>query len=257
MSAAPETRDTILGGRVVLLQPKDGYRAGVDPVFLAASVGARPGQSVLDLGCGAGAASLCLGRRVAGLRLTGLERQPVYAELARRNAIENGLAFEVVEGDLSDMPTHLRQRSFDHVIANPPYFRRDRSLRARDAAREGAMGEETPLSDWVAAAARRCAPRGTVTFINRVDRLPEMLAAFESCLGSLELFPLIPREGRESQLFLLRGRKEGRAAFRLHRGLVVHAGSTHEGDRVDYTPAASAILSDGAAMPFCGPVIES
>lgn len=248
MTDAGLTRDHILGGRVVLWQPKMGYRAGVDPVFLAASVAAQAGQSVLDLGCGAGAAALCLGARVPGLRLAGLERQAAYAGLARRNAAENAQAFEVFEGDLTAMPAALRQMSFDHVIANPPYFRRDKSVRAADAGREGALGEETPLEDWVRAAARRCRPRGTVTFIQRIERLPDLLNAFGTCLGSLEIFPLIPRDGREAQLFLLRGRKEGRAALRLHAGLVVHKGRAHETDQEDYTPEATAILRNG--MPL-------
>ena len=248
MTEAGLTCDRILGGRVILWQPQTGYRAGVDPVFLAASVAAREGQSVLDLGCGAGAASLCLGARVPGLRLVGLERQPLYADLARRNAAENAQNFEVIEGDLSAMPVNLRQQSFDHVMANPPYFRRDQSVKAADSGREGALGEETPLADWVRAAARRCRPRGTVTFIHRIERLPELMSAFDSCLGSLELFPLIPRQDREAQLFLLRGRKEGRAAFRLHPVLVVHKGRAHETDQEHYTPDATAILRNG--MPL-------
>lgn len=245
------TLDRILGGRVALWQPRVGYRAGVDPVFLAASVAARGGQSVLDLGCGAGAAALCLGARVPGVRLVGLERQPLYADLARRNGAENGLDFTVFEGDLAAMPGDLRQMRFDHVIANPPYFRRDRSVPAGDAAREGAHGEDTPLSAWVEAAARRCAPRGHVTFIQRVERLPELVAAFSDRLGSLEIFPLIPREGRDAQLFLLRGRKEGRAALRLHPGLVVHKGRAHERDGEDYTPDATAILRDAQPLNIC------
>ncbi|WP_349237791.1 hypothetical protein [Mameliella sp. LZ-28] len=67
------TEDAMLGGRVRLLQPKDGYRAGTDPVVLAAAVAAQPGQSVLELGCGAGPGLCCLGARVPGLRLSGLE----------------------------------------------------------------------------------------------------------------------------------------------------------------------------------------
>ncbi|WP_136636618.1 tRNA1(Val) (adenine(37)-N6)-methyltransferase [Pseudooceanicola onchidii] len=248
MTETPVTLDRILGGRVALWQPKAGYRAGVDPVFLAASVPARTGQSVLDLGCGAGAAALCLGARVPGLRLVGLERQALYADLARRNAGENGQDFEVIEGDLADMPTKLKQRQFDHVIANPPYFRRDQSVAAGNAAREGAHGEDVPLSEWVAVAARRCAPRGYVSFIQRIERLPDLLTAFTSCLGSVELFPLIPREGRDPQLFLLRGRKNGRAAFRLLPGLVVHDGAAHDTDQEDYTPEATGILRDG--MPI-------
>ena len=35
------TRDAFLGGRVTLLQPRRGYRAGTDPVLLAASVEAH------------------------------------------------------------------------------------------------------------------------------------------------------------------------------------------------------------------------
>ena len=49
------TRDAFVGGKLHLWQPKDGYRAGVDPVLLAACVRAQPGQSVLDVGCGQGA----------------------------------------------------------------------------------------------------------------------------------------------------------------------------------------------------------
>lgn len=242
------TQDLILGGRVVLNQPKKGYRAGVDPVFLAAAVPARPGQSVLDLGCGVGAAALCLGARVPGLRLAGLEREPGYAELARQNAQENAQDFSIFVGDLAAMPAALRQMSFDHVFANPPYFRRDQSVRADHAAREAAMGEETPLAAWVAAAARRCKPRGTVTFVHRTERLPDLLSAFQACLGSLVVKPLIPRQGRESQLCLVQGRKEGRAAFRLAHGLVVHDGLRHERDGTDYTPDAANILGAAAAL---------
>ncbi|MBF0374243.1 MAG: methyltransferase, partial [Alphaproteobacteria bacterium] len=50
------TDDTLLDGRVRLRQPTHGYRAAIDPVFLAAAVPAGAGQRVLDAGCGAGAA---------------------------------------------------------------------------------------------------------------------------------------------------------------------------------------------------------
>ena len=98
------TEDGFLGGRLSLLQPARGYRAGVDPVFLAAATPARPGQSVLDLGCGVGTAALCLGARVPDLSLAGLERQPDYAALARENATRNGIPLTVIEGDLPARP---------------------------------------------------------------------------------------------------------------------------------------------------------
>lgn len=121
MSTAPTgfSEDKFLGGKLVLTQPVNGYRAGVDPVFLAASVQAHPGECVLDMGCGAGAAALCLGTRVAGLRLVGIERQAPYAELARRNGAQNHIPFEVHEADIANPPAALKEESFDHVIMDP------------------------------------------------------------------------------------------------------------------------------------------
>ena len=54
--SATITENGYLDGRVRIRQPARGYRAGVDPVLLAASVPARDGQRVLELGCGVGAA---------------------------------------------------------------------------------------------------------------------------------------------------------------------------------------------------------
>lgn len=246
----PLTHTDFLGGRVRAWQPAVGYRAGVDPVLLAASVPARAGQTALELGCGVGVASLCLMARVAGLRVTGLELQADYASLARRNSAEMDVDFTVWTGDLMTLPDGLRQAQFDHVFANPPYFQRDRSTAAQDPGRDIAFAGETPLVDWVRVAAKRCAPKGYVTFIQRAERLPELMAAMQEVLGSLEVQPLIPREGREAQLILIRGRKNGRAAFRLHDGIVMHSGRHHTQDGEDYSPKVRAALREVGALGF-------
>jgi tRNA1(Val) A37 N6-methylase TrmN6 len=242
--------DAFLGGRLRVWQPKRGYRAGVDPVWLAASVSASAGQQVLELGCGAGVASLCLATRVPGVHLTGVEVQQTYADLARLNAAENGVEMRVFTADLTELPSELRDAQFDHVIANPPYFKRSDGSSASDAGRETALAGETPLVDWVDTAARRCKPKGYVTFIQRIERLPELLSAMQSRLGSLEVLPFVARQARAPQLFLIRGRNGGRADFRLHPSLVVHDGAAHGKDGEDYTPLMRAVLRDGAALPF-------
>ncbi|MGC9368633.1 MAG: tRNA1(Val) (adenine(37)-N6)-methyltransferase [Paracoccaceae bacterium] len=244
------TRDFFLGGDLALWQPRQGFRAGVDAVFLAAAVPARPGDSVLELGCGVGTASLCLGKRVDGLTLTGIEIQPAYAALARRNAGENNVSLEVVEADLSHLPPQVKQRHFTHVIANPPYFRRDQSLAAQDAGRETALGEATPLAQWVDTAARRLAHRGRLTMIQRAERVPEMLSALDGRLGSVELLPLAPRAGRRAKLVLLRAVKGGRAPFALLPPVVLHEGAEHGADAEDYTAEIAAVLRRGAAFPW-------
>jgi tRNA1(Val) A37 N6-methylase TrmN6 len=241
------TCDAFLGGKVHLWQPRKGYRAGVDPVLLAASVAAQAGQRVLELGCGAGAASLCLAARVPGLTLTGVERQADYAALAAKNG--RGL-LEVVTADITDMPMDLRQRQFDHVLVNPPYFDRSAGLRATDPTREAALGEGVPLEEWVRIAGKRLAPRGQAHFIHRADRLPDLIRALPHDLGSVEVLPLVPRAGRDAELVILRARKGGRAAFRLAAPCVLHAGTRHERDGDSFVPAIKAVLRDGAALEY-------
>lgn len=242
------THDAFLGGALNIRQPRKGYRAGVDPVLLAASVAALPGQSVLELGCGVGVASLCLQRRVGGLALVGLEIQAVYAELARRNALENSLALEVLKGDLCAMPRELRDRSFDHVIANPPYFGPGVGTGADDEGRETGRREAVPLSEWIDAATRRLRPKGYLTMIQRADRLPDLLAACDSRLGDLRVLPLAARLGRPAELVLLRARKGARGRFLLLSPRILHEGAAHDGDRESYTGEISEILRNGRQL---------
>lgn len=241
------TYDAFLGGKLHLYQPRQGYRAGVDAVLLAASVQAQAGQSVLELGCGVGAAILSLNARVPGLTLTGVEVLPQNAALARRNG---GETLEVVTADLADMPLHVRQRQFDHVLANPPYFDRAASVSSDDPARESAHGEHTPLVKWVKIASKRLAPKGRAYFIHRVERLPDLIRAMPADLGSVEVLPLAPRIGRPAELVILRARKNGRAAFRLLNTFVMHEGAAHGEDGDSYVPALRAVLRHGAALEF-------
>ncbi|MZR15212.1 methyltransferase [Maritimibacter sp. DP07] len=244
------TEDKFLGGELVLMQPRDGYRAGVDPVFLAASVAAHDGESVLDLGCGVGAAGLCLARRVPGITLVGVERQPDYADLARKNAFDNDIDMEVIEADLADLPAEVKDRSFDHVIMNPPYYLRDRSTTSDDPGREAALFEDTPLATWIDIATRRLTHRGYLTMIQRAERLPEILGGMDDRLGSILVKPLLPRDGRAAVLVLVQARKGGRGAFRLAAPLILHDGAEHVGDSESYRREVSAILRDGAALPL-------
>ncbi len=245
------TNDRFLGGRLIIAQPRKGYRAGADPVFLAAAVPAKSGQAVLELGCGAGVAALCLARRVSGLRLAGIELQPDYAALARQNAAANGLELEVVSADLRDPPRELANRSFDHVLANPPYFRPGAVI-AADQAREVARSGDTPLADWIAAARRRLLPKGYLTMVQRADRLDELLYGVRTSFGSVVILPLSPRSGRAADLVIVQARKGGRAGLRLLSPLVLHRGDTHLKDGESYTAAAQAILRDGSQLPLVG-----
>ncbi|MDB2406946.1 methyltransferase [Jannaschia sp.] len=233
------SRDAFLGGRLHLDQPDTGFRAGSDAVLLAASVPAEAGDSVLDLGCGVGAAMYCLGARVPDLRLTGVEREAGAAALARRNGTAN-----VVEADVLDLPPALRGQ-WGHVISNPPYFAAGAGSAARDPSREAALREGSPgdLVRWIAVACRRVAPKGTVTVIARADRLGEMVGAMGG-LGAVSIRPISPDAGAAARRVIVQGTLGARGVLQILAPLVLH--SRHEDGA--YTGEAETILREMASL---------
>lgn len=242
--------DGFLDGRLTIRQPRAGFRSATDAVLLAAAVPARPWDRVLELGCGAGVASLCLMWRLPGVEAHALERQPGYAALARSNAEANGLRLSVVEGDLAAMPREVRAVDFDHVLANPPYFAARSGTAASDAGREAAQREETPLADWVEAGLRRLRPGGVLVMIQAADRLADLLAPLSGRAGAVRILPVAPRAGRPAGRVLVQARKGARTPLVLLAPLVLHAGERHLRDGDDLTEAARAILRSGRALDW-------
>lgn len=244
-SDLPCSEDTLLGGRVKLRQPRHGYRAAIDPVLLAAAVPAGDGDTVLDIGCGAGAASLCLAARVEGCRITGIESQRDLVHLANDNVALNGLfgRFVAVQGDLLNPPPRLEPGSFAHVMANPPFLESGAASASPVAAKAAANIEgAADLAAWVRFALLMTQPKGSVTFIHRADRMEQLLAHLSGRAGEIVVFPLWPGQDKPAKRIVLRARKSVATPTRLTPGLVLHEPDGR------YTAAAEAVLRGGAAL---------
>ncbi|MGE3933395.1 MAG: tRNA1(Val) (adenine(37)-N6)-methyltransferase [Rhodospirillaceae bacterium] len=241
---AAATEDRLLDGQLVLRQPRDGFRVAIDSVLLAAAVPAAPGELVLEPGAGTGAAALCLARRVAGVRVVGLERQADLVRLAGENVRANGLAgsVDVMIGDLVRPPPRVVPASFAHVMFNPPYLPEGRGRAPADAGRAQAHVEgEAALAAWIDFALRMVRPKGTMTMIHRADRLDDILAHLYGKAGEIVVFPLWPGRDRPAKRVIVQARRGVATPLRLAPGLVLH-----EADG-GYTPAADAVLR-GAAL---------
>ncbi len=243
------TCDAFLNGRIHVRQPAKGFRSGLDAVFLAAACPAANGDTVLEAGCGAGVASLCLSARVGGIAVTGVEADLALAALAKENAAANGFgeSFEAVAADIgapwSLLDGQLRREGYDHVMANPPFHVHGRARLSKDGrnARSRAM-HERGLEQWLRFLAAAAKPDGTATVIHTAEALPRLLAAFEGRFGGLQLLPLHPKAGAPAIRVIVRGVKGSRAPFSLVPGIVLH-----EADGTP-TPAARAVLRDAAKL---------
>jgi tRNA1(Val) A37 N6-methylase TrmN6 len=244
------TDDAFLGGALSLLQPKAGYRAGIDGLLLAASVPAGEGDAVLDVGAGVGVVGLAVARRLAQARVSMVERNPRLAELARSNIERNNLADRVrlFEGDITRPSSELvalglAAETFDHVLANPPFHVEGRGTAASDPLKAGANAmPDGDLHRWVRFMAGMTRTGGTATMIHRADALHAILQALAGRFGGAAVLPIHPRDGEPASRVLVQGTKGSRAPLELRPGLVLH-NADHS-----FRPDVEAILRHGAAL---------
>lgn len=243
-----------LGGRILIKHYAEGFRSGMDAVLMAAAVPAKAGERVLELGSFTGVASLSLAARVSGCHVTGVELQEPMYRLACENAIDNTLQDHVnfVNGDLREATSTWQKGSFNHVMANPPYWRSDM---VNMAWHEGKTLETVEmhgeLKDWVDNAVRLVKKGGTITYIYRTERTDELIALLRPTCGNITLYPLWslpPHEKRRSDApiqkrMIIQATKGSTAAFRVLPGMIMHrAGERHTEEALAVTMRGEGIV---------------
>ena len=244
------TDDTVLGGRLRLIQPRRGHRVGHDAILLAAATGGGAGEHAVDLGAGVGAAGLALAARVPGLQVTLIEIDPALAALAADNIARNGLAarvracaLDVTAPARSFAAAGLSAGSAARVLMNPPFNDPARQRPSPDPGRRRAH-ESAGVTVWIRTAGRLLKERGVLTMIWRPEGLAGLLSELARSFGAITVLPVHPRPHAAAIRILVRAIKASRAPLALVEGLTLadeHGRPTGEAD---------AILRNGATLPL-------
>lgn len=207
--------------------------------MVASAVAARPGDTVLDLGCGNGVVGLCIAARVPGINLVGVDIQSAMIDLATENAALNKV-LATYEG--ADIRSWVPTGQFDHVVCNPPYLQAGTYTPLPDPYRAAAMGhagQDTILDDWLKAAKKALRPGGLLTRIHRADHLHDVILAMGRGMGNLSIIPLWPKVGHPAKRMIIQAHKSRNGPTIFHPGLVLHQ------DDGSWTDAANKILREG------------
>lgn len=229
MNSYIETSDDwFLTDRLLVRQPKKGFRAGGDSLLLSAAVLAQPGQRILDLGSGVGVVSMALAARVADLQAQLVEIDADTAALARHNWSVNEGAGRLSIGDAgvetgNALSTDLFDQGtfFDHCFCNPPYFDPGASRASDHHLADLARRTQEPLAAWVKAMVRWTKSGGTMTMICRASSSVEVLNAFDRSAGAIDLIPLYPKPDEPAVNVIVRGVKDSKSAFRIRSGITI------------------------------------
>ncbi len=242
------SEDPILGGRMTLLQPKDGFRAAIDPVLLAACVPVRAGDHVLDVGAGTGAVALSVLAREPFAWTTGIEIQPELVALARRSAALNDVDARArfIVGDVAQPMPQLANQLFDHVASNPPYIADQTGRVPKNPARALATIESTTdLLHWIGFMVGALRDGGTFAMIHRDDRLDEVLGDMDGDLGELRVLELFPMDdGRGAKRCIVTAVKGAPRQTAIRRRLILHNADG------SYTDDVQSILRDAVPAPI-------
>jgi tRNA1(Val) A37 N6-methylase TrmN6 len=219
------THDTLLRGRVKLIQPAHGFRSSLDPVLLAGFIQAPYGR-FLDIGCGTGALSFLLLARDPAATGLGVEIQPRLAALATRSVEANGFGarFAVAAADVRE-PGVVPRTAFDLVASNPPFRALGTGVLPPQTERSLAHHEVAlTLAEWLEVAQGALRPEGRLAAIYPADRFDEMRAALADRRLAMARLRLVQAQaGARASRFCFEARRSALVAeTQTEASLVVH-----------------------------------
>ena len=212
-SAKEYTEDSLFDGRIRCFQHREGYRFSVDAVLLGNFIQPKPGDRILDLGCGCGIISLILAYRWPKVSITGLEIQPDLFSLAKKNVVLNDWQerIEIVSGDLNEIGKYVEAGSFDWVVSNPPYRRHGSGRVNKDG--EQAFARHEQLADLISvtnAADWAVKKKGKVAFIYPTSRGASVISEFKNTgLEPKKMLSVFSYPGSTASLLIIEAVKQG------------------------------------------------
>lgn len=220
------THDSLFGGRLQVAQPRTGYRFSIDAVILAQSVNPIPGERILDLGTGCGIVPMILALRSQETHITGVEVQPVLAEIARANVAANAMQnrVRILEMDMQRLEVKSIGGRVKRVVSNPPYRKAASGRINPDSQRAVARHEiSITAAQVIETAERLLAVGGRLNMIHTAERLPELFTRLQrSDLEPKFLRTIHSGQGTVAYRILMTAVKGGRPGVRIAPPLVIY-----------------------------------
>lgn len=220
-----ERLDDLIRDGMRIIQRPDEFCYSLDSILLAQFASLKRNETVWDLGTGTGVIPLLLTSRGAA-RVEAVERNPVMADIARRNVAGNqrDAFITVLEADYREYRGVFPANGAGLVVVNPPYGELGRGAENEAPGHNTARHEVTATrADVIAVAAYLLKHGGRLALVQRSERATEWIAALEGArLPVKRLRWVHSYRHTPAKLVLLECRYGGHPGVRVEPPLIVY-----------------------------------
>jgi FkbM family methyltransferase len=227
MNNYENTKDKILNGSIEVIQPKLGYRFGFDAVFLSSFVNGfiekknKRKVRTADVGSGVGAISLILAFKNQNIKITAIENNIEYLNIAKENILNNLLDNKItlVNQSVFNIDHNLNEK-FDLVVSNPPYHLTDSNFSKNNL--KDISKRIVDLEKWLKNCIGLLKNKGYLFLIFPADILDKVLNFIKISSGSFKIFPFWPKQNSSAKRVILIAKKGGLGPTELMAGLKLY-----------------------------------
>lgn len=232
-----KVKNRLLDTDAIIYQNDDWFKFSLDSVLLANFVTLNlRSKKIIDLATGNAPIPILLTFRTNAF-IYGVEYQSCVYQLGVDSVLENKIEDRVIL--INDDVRNLKQRfagdSFDVVTCNPPYFKVNNvDYFNHNYVKSLARHEITlTLDDVLIQASYLLKNGGIFAMVHRTDRFVEILEKMRKYhIEPKRIQFIYPKKGRNSDLVLIEGIKNGKVGLKLLSPLVVHKEDNNYTDEI-------------------------
>lgn len=210
-----------------IVQNTDMFSFSLDSVLLANFVSLNKKiTNILDIGCGNAPIPLILSTKT-NASITGVEIQRDVFDMAKRSVSINNLddRINIINADINDYVNDIESDTFDVITCNPPFFKVNPDSNFNDSEYKVIARHEVKLDlNQLFKISRKLLKNGgVVSVVHRPDRLIDIISAMrENNIEPKRLRLIYPKVGRECNMILIEGSKNGNSGLKILSPLITH-----------------------------------
>ena len=210
-----------------IIQNKDFFCFGIDSVILANyAKNLKQKSYVLDLGTGTGIIPTILCGKTNLNKIIGVEIQEEVCKMANKSIQYNNLQerFEIISDSILNLNNYFEKNTFDVVITNPPYKKKDTGIINITESKTIARHEITAtLEDFIKIAKDMLKDKGEFYMVQRAERLVDIYFYMRKYkIEPKEIRFVCSKPGQSPKLVLIKGKKNENAFSKIMPNLYIY-----------------------------------